>query len=401
VEPNKGEPLVSFPHVVTKRSGKATIYQTHQVKGGSRYTTFRVCTYQSDGKRVASYHSDFKEALRSANAKLDAMGRGLVDNTVLSGPDRLDYLSALKILDGKASLTDAANAWVQKQTKEAAATPMRVKDAVDGFMAAREAETKRAKPASAAYKSDFRRRLKKFADAFQCNLGDVTPTGIEAWLAATKQTGRNRFNTLRLVRTLFRWAQKRKHVPPGPIPTDDLDINCPPAGGAITTFTAAELSKLLHAAKPTMVPYVALGGLAGLRTAEITRLDWRDIKLDRGFIEVAADKAKTASRRLVPMGPALRAWLTRVRQDAGPVIPFANVGKQVGWLARDAGVEWKINALRHSFITYRVAELQDVQRVALEAGNSPAMIFKNYRELAEPAQAAAWFAVMPTTPALQ
>jgi hypothetical protein len=36
---------------------------------------------------------------------------------------------------------------------------------------------------------------------------------------------------------------------------------------------------------------------------------------------------------------------------------------------------WKHNALRHSFISYRVADIQNVAQVALEAGNSPGMIF--------------------------
>jgi hypothetical protein len=58
-------------------------------------------------------------------------------------------------------------------------------------------------------------------------------------------------------------------------------------------------------------------------------------------------------------------------------------------------VEWKHNALRHSFISYRLAEIQDTAKVALEAGNSPAMIFAHYRELVTPEDAAAWFAVTP------
>jgi hypothetical protein len=33
--------------------------------------------------------------------------------------------------------------------------------------------------------------------------------------------------------------------------------------------------------------------------------------------------------------------------------------------------------------------------VALEAGNSPAMIFQHYRELVRPTEAAKWFAVTP------
>jgi hypothetical protein len=64
--------------------------------------------------------------------------------------------------------------------------------------------------------------------------------------------------------------------------------------------------------------------------------------------------------------------------------------------ADNAKIKWKHNALRHSFISYRLAEIQDVNRVALEAGNSPQMIFRHYRELATPEQARSWFAIAPT-----
>jgi hypothetical protein len=37
-----------------------------------------------------------------------------------------------------------------------------------------------------------------------------------------------------------------------------------------------------------------------------------------------------------------------------------------------------------------------VNRVALEAGNSPQMIFRHYRELATPDQAKTWFAIVPS-----
>ena len=60
-------------------------------------------------------------------------------------------------------------------------------------------------------------------------------------------------------------------------------------------------------------------------------------------------------------------------------------------------MEWKHNALRHSYITYRAAETNDVPRVALEAGNSPAMIHKHYRALATSTEAKAWFAISPKT----
>ena len=149
-----------------------------------------------------------------------------------------------------------------------------------------------------------------------------------------------------------------------------------------------------------MVPFLAIGAFAGLRSAEIERLDWSEVHLAEKFIEIKAAKAKTASRRIVPISSNLAKWLKDHAKDEGRVVPFDNVNKQIGWLVEDTNsalkaaaekdgkdpekakkVKWKKNALRHSFISYRVAETQDVAKVALEAGNSPQIIFQHYREL--------------------
>ena len=64
-------------------------------------------------------------------------------------------------------------------------------------------------------------------------------------------------------------------------------------------------------------------------------------------------------------------------------------------MLKASGVKWKSNALRHSFISYRLAEIQNAAQVSLEAGNSPGMVFAFYRELVKPADAVKWFAVSP------
>jgi len=64
-------------------------------------------------------------------------------------------------------------------------------------------------------------------------------------------------------------------------------------------------------------------------------------------------------------------------------MPGAETAEDEGW----SPFLWKHNALRHSFNSYRVAETQDVAKVSLEAGNSPQMISKHYRELVRPADA--------------
>jgi integrase len=175
--------------------------------------------------------------------------------------------------------------------------------------------------------------------------------------------------------------------------------------GEIEIFSVEEISRLLAAARAEMVPFLAIGAFAGLRSAEIQRLDWSEIRGD--FIHVAKGKAKTRSRRLVPIQPNLAQWLAPHRKESGPVVPLASIGKQIVWLCEDTAVEakdgraevpavkWKHNALRHSFISYRLAVIHDENRVASEAGNSPTMIHAHYRELVTPTDAAAWFAVSP------
>jgi hypothetical protein len=64
-------------------------------------------------------------------------------------------------------------------------------------------------------------------------------------------------------------------------------------------------------------------------------------------------------------------------------------------LARALKIEWPRNVLRHSYISYRIAIVQSADQVALEAGNSPSITFKHYRELTTPEVAEKWFGIMP------
>ena len=78
-------------------------------------------------------------------------------------------------------------------------------------------------------------------------------------------------------------------------------------------------------------------------------------------------------------------------KQKGDVPPGAETAELEVWTP----FAWKHNALRHSFISYRVAHVQDVAKVSLEAGNSPRMVFSNYRELVRTADAEKWFGITP------
>ncbi len=152
---------------------------------------------------------------------------------------------------------------------------------------------------------------------------------------------------------------------------------------------------------PEFLPVIALGAFAGLRTAEIERIEWQDIDLAGEFIHVSADKAKTASRRLVPIQPNLAQWLAPYTKRTGKVWQGTSNDLQHtrSDVVKAAGVSWRDNGARHSYISYRLADIQDAAKVALEAGNSPNVVFKHYRELVKPAEAVAWFNVRPDAPA--
>jgi hypothetical protein len=157
------------------------------------------------------------------------------------------------------------------------------------------------------------------------------------------------------------------------------------------------------------LPALAIGAFAGIRTAEVCRLDWSEVNLEKGLIETKRGKVKTRSRRLVPITPNPALFLKGVEEAerSGPVWgqsePFLfDLMRNAG---NDSGLKWKHNALRHSFISYRVAKIKNVNEVSMQAGNSPDMIFKHYRarlaevrrrrELATGEAAKPWFGITP------
>jgi hypothetical protein len=105
--------------------------------------------------------------------------------------------------------------------------------------------------------------------------------------------------------------------------------------------------------------------------------------------------AKTRSRRLVPISDNLRAWLEPLARPSGNVVEYRNADQAMRRFHQSIGFKWKRNALRHSYISYRLALIADTARVALECGNSPDVIFKHYRELVTPEEAGKWFSIMP------
>ena len=164
-------------------------------------------------------------------------------------------------------------------------------------------------------------------------------------------------------------------------------------------FTVDELTDLLNAAAtraPEVVPMLAIGAFAGVREAEIKRLNWSEVDQRRGHIEIKSSKAKSARRRIVEIRPNLCEWLRPYAELTGSVVPV-NPRKKLDLVRKAAGLaRWPQNGLRHSFASYRLAATHDAPRVASELGHtSPKMLYSTYRELVLPEEAKRYWLISP------
>ena len=413
---------IKFPMTVKRGNVRVKIYST-PTNGCDSFTV----AYYFAGKRQRRTFADLELAKQEAEIAATKICAGELDVLSLTSADRTSYVRSLemlkplgtplemavmqfveaaKLLSG-ASLVEAAKFYTKHHSKTV--VPRRVPEIVEEMLAAKTAEGQ-----SFIHLRSLKSRLQHFAKAFPAPISMVLAPEIQDYIAALKTqptkskkswkfipkplSGVSKNNARRVILNLFNYAQSRGYLPKGLTEAADLKpFKTVPT--AIGIFTPEKMAKLLQHADGDLIPFLAIGAFAGLRSAEILRLDWSEVDLAGGHIEVKAQKAKTASRRLVPISDNLKKWLTPLHQGEGKVAPCEQMNNRIRDLTKASGVEWEHNGLRHSFISYRVAQIQNVAQVALEAGNSPKVIFSNYRELVKPAAAVKWFAIEPETPA--
>lgn len=379
---------------------------------GEGYRVFEVADYSTGARRLRSF-SDHGEARREAERIARLLASGESTAAQMRNPDAASYgravellrecdvplelaaahfAEAFKILGGD-RIVEAAKFFRERNTEN---LPQKtVAEAVAELIATKEARGK-----SKRYIEDLRARLARFAADFQTNVASVQTADVQRWLDGLTAAPQTVANFRRVLFTLFAYAEARGYIRRGENPVEFTEKVSGSNGDAVNIYTPPDVAKLLDAASAAFKPCIALGAFCGLRSAEIERLEWSDIDLAGGFVTVAADKAKTASRRIVPIAANLKAWLTPYVRKSGPVWRGTHDefydAQQAS--ATAAGVVWKSNALRHSFASYRLAQTQSAAQVALECGNSASVVFKHYREIVKPKDARRWFAVKPEAP---
>jgi integrase len=291
-----------------------------------------------------------------------------------------------------------------------------IKEAVTEFLQADGPRTKAADgqraQMSGKYAYNRKLQLNRFADTFQnTGVNELSKEHLDEFIgsldkmksksrngrAATSAKSRNHYRAA--VRQFLQWAIRKDYLSPTHRLLEADAMRPERANTAeVSFYTPREFAALLETADATLRPIIAIGGLAGLRTAELLRLDWADVRRVPGHIEVTAGKAKTRQRRLVKICPALTAWLRPFRTlTTGKLWTGHEITFQQHFveLCKDAEVTRKTNGLRHAFCTYHFALHANENLTAQQAGNSPAMIHGHYKGLATKAEAVKWFKVRP------
>jgi integrase len=265
----------------------------------------------------------------------------------------------------------------------------KVKEIVAALLAARTADGM-----SARYLGDLRVRLGRFVQSFgEEMIAGISSSRIDEWLRGLGVGPVTRNTFRRRLAALFNFAKRRGYINENPV----ADVErAKERETEIAILTVSELVRLLECAGSEMLPFWTIGAFAGLRPAEIGRLTWNEIDFDAGVIEVKASKAKTATRRLITIQPNLREWLAPYRAHVGRVCPV-NLQRKINDDRERAGLRtgWPQNALRHSFGSYHLARFNDAAKLALEMGNSPATIFRHYRQLVKPKEAERYWKIAP------
>jgi len=309
---------------------------------------------------------------------------------------RAEYLEcAEKLASFNTTLRDAVNFYLPHL--EATNRSCTVKQLVDEILTGKKADG-----ASHRYIKDLKSRLNQFAGSFDGRtVAKITTTDIDQWLRGLTNlkgkpvapTTRNNFR--RILNVAFNFARDRGYCVNNPVTKSAKAKVIESAAGILTV---EEMSRLLANTSEKLIPSIAIGAFAGLRRAELERLDWKEIDLESRLIEVTASKAKSARRRFIKIKPNLLLWLKPYVKPNGSVAP-PNFRKLMDKARKAARIlTWPNNALRHSFASYYLAHFKKagVGELALEMGHMSAnLVFQHYRELVKPKDAKRYWNIVP------
>ncbi len=165
---------------------------------------------------------------------------------------------------------------------------------------------------------------------------------------------------------------------------DDVDI--------LSVEDAARWLCCVAAHAPDCLAGCAIAIFAGLRTAEVQRLEWQEVDMERALICVTRGKSKTKTRRLVDIMGNLAAILEPLAQKAGKIYPHSPE-RALKKAKRAYGKRLPKNVARHCFVSYHLGLFNDLALTEMQAGHEKESLFQHYRALVTQGAAESFFSI--------
>lgn len=397
---------VRFPKRLVQGNSKVTIYRTKHSKTASGYI-YQVAWYDASNARRLKQFTDPTEAISDGKRRLEQIAAGEIDVAGITNADLKELRKARELAgdtpllaalaEWKAArqhadihLIEAAKDWSERQGN--ASREKTFEFVYQEFLAAKLAAGKSAKT--------YTPHLDAFSDKFGgLKISELKEPSLQAWLNTFETHSTRNTKRKRLV-TLWRWAQKKGYVSRSMKTEAEMTDTAAEEDVNIQTIAAPTLFNLLEYMKkhhPQYVAPLALAGLCGLRRSEVQSQLWDDIHLKRKLLKVSSAKKGTPAYRIVRLSEAALKWLSFGAQTSGEVCPGNTWAMD---RIRDIGqtgdrFTLPSNCFRNGYISHLVALAGNIERTALEAGNSPSIIRKHYLELFTAEEGAEWFGSFP------
>lgn len=322
-----------------------------------------------------------------------------------------DYQAARRMLPDGVTMAAAAAFYVQNHVQTSPTVP-------EAFRAYVDAKTRAG--VSLRWVQAMDSILVRMAASFPegTRIADVTAGQIQAFIDSFDYGAETKSAWRRIAFGAFKFAAAEGR---GWIKANPVAILTPPKihRAAPHFLTVAQWKAVLESAvklDPDFVLFFILGGFAGIRSAEICRMEPGDIRADRFVIDLPGFRrvpglppvrvTKSGKRRVLErimdekkqdrgagLPPVIWKWI-----KAFPKLDTSNFLERRRAIVKAAGVwPWPKNAIRHTFTTYHVALNQSADRTGLILGHeeSSSVLWNHYRGFSTQADARRFFSIDP------
>jgi integrase len=382
------------------KKGTLGIREVDVTEKGVTYTTFRIDGYDLKGNRIRFQSRDEQFArrklaeLQTQVYNADSANPLHIVQTWLTDTQIRESEAAHVLLGDRGGILDAVKVALDGGHFAAKLPVISLDTAIPAFLAE---QKERVRPGTLqVWKSQLGRFYNYVGNV---DLTSITTETIAKFIASLRdRSGINRAapktrNNIRAdLYRFFAWCINTKGWLAGENPAAKIS-KARPDQDLKKVLPLAQCQELMSYAASfcggMAAKYFALGLFAGIRPAEVGRLDeTRSIAPDNNSIHLAASMAKTHKPRSVTIQPNLKQWLLQF-----PTGTMSEGDRSVRAIRKQFSLSHDI--LRHTFISNHVMQFGSFAETAIESGNSESIIRDHYFNRVSKADAQEFWRILP------